>query len=272
MKPSPVQARLLRYSSEHPELCVRLWFATTEWMPTEPGRERERYSRSFAPVEHFGRLTISSCARLGWLRRVPGPADDRLYGSDTNVSYFVLSDDGAKALAKLQPVDFEQKPRPSVAGEAGRVKRALGNRHARPEWVFLTEAPVFVAHHGVGGPVVQHVDALALNCWYTKHFASVGYEVKVSRSDFLNELRHPAKTAASARYCSAFYFAVPSGLVKPTEVPDPYGLVVVGPKGGTRIAKRSTLERPEPTWGLLAFLLRRILDEETTTLGGVVHG
>jgi hypothetical protein len=228
-------------------------------MSSADGRKEDLRRHSFGPLERFARATISSCARVGWLRKIDGPADDKSsYFDSENTSYLTLSDAGAHALSRLQPADFENKPQPSVAGEAARILRALGARHERPEWVFLTEAPML----GGNGPV--HLDALAINCFWSKGFVTVGYEVKVSRSDFLGELKRPKKTAASARMCSAFYFAVPNGLVKPEEVPAPYGLVNVYESGHVRIAKRSTLDRPAPTWGVLAFLLRRIVDEETS--------
>jgi len=261
VKPSPVQARLLWYFAEHPDLCMCLWFSSTEWMPAETGHKGEIHRRSFGPNERFLRATISSCARVGWLQRIEGPADNRSpYFDPEHTSYLALAEAGKQALAHLQPSDFENKPQPSVAGEAGRILRALGAKHERPEWVFLTEAPVLSDN----GPV--HVDALAINCFWSKDFVTVGYEVKVSRSDFLGELKKPEKTAASARICSSFYFAVPKGMVKPEEIPAPYGLVNVSERGYARIAKRSVLERPAPTWGQLAFLLRRIVDEETTIM------
>lgn len=46
----------------------------------------------------------------------------------------------------------------------------------------------------------------------------VGYEIKVSRSDFRRELLEPRKRAAAIELCHEFYFAVPQGLLKPAEL------------------------------------------------------
>jgi len=217
------------------------------------------YERSFGPDHRFGHDTIAACARLGWLEPIKVEGDG-FYSAGSDTRYLVLSVDGTAALGRLTDVDFEvQTNKPSVAGEAARVLRALAARHPWPEWIFLPEAPVYVGRP----PGVVHVDALALSCWFTKGYPLVGYEVKVSRSDFKTELRKPEKTALSASMCSAFYFAAPHGLLRPEEIPAPYGLVVVFDSGRSRIVKRCKLERPEPTWGFVATLARRIVGQET---------
>jgi hypothetical protein len=239
---------------------MRMWWSQGTWMRAETGHKDEIFSHSFGPDERFLKATFASCVRIGWLQRIDGPADDRdRYHDPEHTSYLALSDVGKRAIEGLVPADFENMPQPSVRGEAARILRALGARHERPEWVFMTEAPMYVPGRGA-----IHLDGLAMNCWRTKGFVTIGYEVKVSRSDFRGELKKPEKTAASAALCSAFYFAAPFGLIKPSEVPDPYGLVIVFESGKSRIAKGSKLERPAPTWGTLAFLMRRIFDEETT--------
>lgn len=60
------------------------------------------------------------------------------------------------------------------------------------------------------------IDMLAINAW--KDADVVGYEVKVSRSDYRAEVRQPTKRAAAVAMCTEFYFAVPAGLLKPGEI------------------------------------------------------
>lgn len=61
-----------------------------------------------------------------------------------------------------------------------------------------------------------NVDLLAFNAW--RQADVVGYEVKVSRSDYRQELLAPAKREAAVAMCTEFYFAVPAGLLKPDEL------------------------------------------------------
>jgi hypothetical protein len=49
-------------------------------------------------------------------------------------------------------------------------------------------------------------------------FPRVGYEVKVSRGDYRQELRNPHKRAAAVLQTNVFYFAVPAGLLKREEL------------------------------------------------------
>jgi hypothetical protein len=252
VRPSAPQAIFLRALAERPDLIVRRRFGVIDFLDAE-GKLIESGLTVTRP-------TVATCALLGWLGRIEGPRSDRYrYADYGDTTYYTLADVGRRAVAGLPDSAFEvrRSVRPSVRGEAGRVLRALRLRHQPPEWVFIVEAPILTPDAGL-----VHIDALALNCYWSEKYRRVGYEVKVSRGDFLGELKQPEKTRRSATCCSHFFFAVPSGLVKPTEIPDPYGLITVGPKGGARIAKRSKLPDSQPTWGYLATLLRRLVDEQ----------
>lgn len=67
------------------------------------------------------------------------------------------------------------------------------------------------------------IDLLAIAAWTqpkparTAH-ERIGYEVKVSRSDYRRELLNPYKRRAQVAFCHEFYFAVPEGLLRPQEL------------------------------------------------------
>lgn len=61
----------------------------------------------------------------------------------------------------------------------------------------------------------QNIDLLALDAWRPGEV--IGYEVKVSRSDYRSELLDPTKRQAAVAMCTRFYFAVPAGLLTPEE-------------------------------------------------------
>lgn len=67
-----------------------------------------------------------------------------------------------------------------------------------------------------------NIDLLAVSAWSSVRpyppNARIGYEIKVSRSDYRRELARPAKRAIGVRFCHEFYFAVPRGLLKPEEI------------------------------------------------------
>lgn len=65
-------------------------------------------------------------------------------------------------------------------------------------------------------------DAISIDTWSSGHYALHGYEVKVSRSDFLRELRDPGKHATWARHCERWWIVVPDAQMA-REVTDTFG-------------------------------------------------
>lgn len=71
-------------------------------------------------------------------------------------------------------------------------------------------------------------DAVAVSLWPSRGFSIHCYEVKCSRSDWLRELKEPAKAEAAARHCDRFSIvAADSTIVRNGELPPTWGLLVV---------------------------------------------
>lgn len=71
-------------------------------------------------------------------------------------------------------------------------------------------------------------DAVAVSLWPSRGFSIHCYEVKCSRSDWLRELKEPAKAEAAARHCDRFSIvAADSTVVRNGELPPTWGLLVV---------------------------------------------
>ncbi len=87
------------------------------------------------------------------------------------------------------------------------------------------------------------IDALAIRISWTNS-AIIGYEVKVSRSDFLRD----EKWRSYLPMCNQLYFAVAPGIVDKSEIPDCCGLVQMTSTGGLRTIKKAPFrEIEEPT-------------------------
>jgi hypothetical protein len=202
-------------------------------------------------TKHILEVTFHSCKRLGWIERCAAPDDvQSYYREDGETSYFAkISAEGQRAIEGLPDEAFVSVKKPSSRGITARILRALTARHQQPEWVFFAE---------VGG-----IDAIAVNCFHSEKYRWVGYEVKANRGDFLREIKKNGhKTARNAATCNEFYFVVPSGMVAKEEVPDPYGLMNVGSKGGCRIAKRALFVDRTPERWMIAALLRAVYRHE----------
>ena len=105
----------------------------------------------------------------------------------------------------------------------GIVERAL--HHSPSEWLFFRELRVGTGRRNSGA---QRVDGFALNTLPHTAMKRVCYEVKISRADFLSELKHPLKRRIGMRYSNEFYFVTPAAMVNAAEVPSDCGLVEAG--------------------------------------------
>lgn len=72
------------------------------------------------------------------------------------------------------------------------------------------------------------VDFVSIDCWPSGGIELHGHEVKVSRSDWLHELKQPEKAEAFKRYMDRWWLVVPDAkIVKPGELPQDWGLLVL---------------------------------------------
>jgi hypothetical protein len=103
------------------------------------------------------------------------------------------------------------------------VERAL---HASPvEWLFFRELRVGTGRQNGNA---QRLDAFALNTLPHTAMKRICYEVKISRADFLSELKRPLKRRIGMRYSNEFYFVTPVALVSTAEIPAECGLIEAG--------------------------------------------
>jgi hypothetical protein len=106
--------------------------------------------------------------------------------------------------------------------QAGGLLRMIQARHQGPEWAVLDEL-----HDGTGGSSTRRFDAVAFNCWPSRGFIRLGFEIKVSRADFSKELAAHEKRAALERHCHEVYFVVGPKVCEAREIPEPWGLLEV---------------------------------------------
>lgn len=71
-------------------------------------------------------------------------------------------------------------------------------------------------------------DFLSVALWPSLDFTVRGFEIKVSRGDWLRELKQPTKAADGMARCDFWYLAAPPGILKPGELPDSWGYIELG--------------------------------------------
>lgn len=110
----------------------------------------------------------------------------------------------------------------------------IADRWTRAEHVRSTQR--------VGWVSLSIADFVAIDK-YSSSQAIHGHEVKVSRADWLTELRDPTKAERIKRYCNFWWLVVPdASIVKPEELPPDWGLMV---RAGTKL--RTKVKAPALT-------------------------
>lgn len=130
------------------------------------------------------------------------------------------------------------------------IKKALAKRHESREF-FITECK-----NGPTNKGMLQFDGLAIyKSW--AHPNIVGYEIKVSRSDFQRD----NKFFRYMPYCHELYFVVPTKLIDRMELPNDIGLIYYNPKTQGLITKKKAIHRDiEINSNMLLYIIMNRLD------------
>ena len=109
----------------------------------------------------------------------------------------------------------------------------------------------------------KRVDAWALNCYPSSNHLKVAYEIKVYRSDFLNEMKNPKKRQEGLNLSNQFYFVAPTKIIKLPEVPVECGYIEITDKNKFKVIKEAPVRLcKDPTWLFTSSLARRTAKNE----------
>ncbi len=97
---------------------------------------------------------------------------------------------------------------------------------------------------GTGGFQGRWIDVAVFQMWQTKGLSRSAFEVKVSRSDFLNELNQPEKHRWCREYFHYFWFVAPKDVVQVEELPAGAGWMY--PRGEKLCVARHAAHNPSP--------------------------
>ena len=98
-------------------------------------------------------------------------------------------------------------------------------------------------------------------------YEHVAVEIKVSRGDFLRDIKRPLKQRRARLFANKFYFATPRGLLTANDMPPYAGLIEIGQFGESGpVTAMITVPAPQfdsapPTWSFVASLVRRFKRE-----------
>lgn len=133
------------------------------------------------------------------------------------------------------------------------VKAALENKYCAPAFAFFTEVA-----NGTGMNISRYADAVAFSLYPSAGLEMIGFEIKVSRADFLSEMKNPQKSNDIMKYCDRWWLVCPKGLVDKNEIPRTWGLLELTDGGKFHKKKEAPLlEAVDLDRNIVAALLRR---------------
>ena len=155
-----------------------------------------------------------------------------------------------------------------------RIARLVGANYLPPYWVWLTEVRTKTGWSTTFGDDLdseRYIDGFAFALVKSKNFQRIAYEFKVSRSDWLAELKNPVKKAPAYFLSHQFWYVVLPGVVDyPQDLQvehksnrrkaglDGCGIIVVQPDDSLDILIHATKRHPFPMpETFVASLLRR---------------
>jgi hypothetical protein len=136
------------------------------------------------------------------------------------------------------------------------IHTALAVKYPAPGWAYFEEVS-----NGTGAFHSRTADGIAISLWPSRGYEADGFEIKLSRSDFLNEMKRPQKAEAIFRFVDRWWLVTPKDLVKVEEVPKTWGLIFL--KGEKLfVQKHAPGLKPKP-WSraFVASLMRDIHEQ-----------
>lgn len=139
-----------------------------------------------------------------------------------------------------------------------RLRGLLRDRYPPPEWVMAFEVQ---AERDEGG--LRFADAVAFDTRKGAGMAVHGFELKISRADWLNEVKDPAKALPARSLCDYWWVVAGGpGIIERGELPPGVGLLVAE-EAGFNVSVHAKRPRLGPrAFGLdralVAAMLRRL--------------
>lgn len=223
---TPAAARILKALIAHPGLAVVWNGRGAQWRGSAwPTVKRQLGAPRMA--------TIRRMVAEGWL--------ENLGGSDIDWTW---SEAGRLALE-----EFGELPVPAIRMTAQDMITALQKQYAHTH-IIATEVTVIYDQQ-------RRIDAMAVPI--LSGAASIGFEVKVDRSDFLSELQDPRKREAAMEIVQYFYFVAPPFVIGLSEVPPECGLIRWDGMNLTIDQEAPWLGKNPPSWELVAAITKRLV-------------
>lgn len=144
---------------------------------------------------------------------------------------------------------------------ADEIKAILAKRHSSLlRWICVTELPTTTSVYSA----LRIIDVFAMALIQSlNNYERIAYEIKISRADWLSELRNPRKRAAAMSLSNRFFFVLVHGIYKKGDLPkDDCGILEITSGKQIKLIRRAKRRKVKPMpLGFIAALARRIKQE-----------
>lgn len=146
-----------------------------------------------------------------------------------------------------------------LAGGRGAVAKATSNDlklALRTKFGGKGYQVFFEVGNDTGTRATRHADAVSIGIWPSTGHAIHGFEIKISRGDWLRELADPSKSQEIFRFCHRWSLVTPAGLVAADELPPGWGHYAFKDGRLREAVMPKRMEPQPPTAGFMAALVR----------------
>jgi hypothetical protein len=140
------------------------------------------------------------------------------------------------------------------------ITNVLRRKYSGNEWTFLSQV-----RNATGFSVreIRTADAMVFGNYPSRGLTIQGFEIKVSRQDWIKEKENPLKAEPIAQYCDQWWIVAPTGIVRLEELPAGWGLQEVeGEK--IKVSRAAPILAPkDPPRSFWMSVMRSFAQEET---------
>jgi hypothetical protein len=133
------------------------------------------------------------------------------------------------------------------------IRHLIAKKYCEPEYATLFEVR---NQTGFNRSEVRYADAISMSLWPSRGLHLNGFEIKMSRQDWIKELKNPAKAEEISAFCHFWWVVAPKDMIAVHELPQTWGLIEATEKG-LKIKKQAPEQKASQiTLTFLASLLR----------------
>jgi hypothetical protein len=245
--PSKAQARVLRVLRDFMEVDKDIYIHHDTYGRTS----RYEYRGSPKHRKRIRPATVDALMYEGWV--------SEWKGDNSWEQGYQINESGIEVIKDWEDKDYEGLGNENADMSAADILSALKS-HYSIEKDFNDRSKYFLVTELSNVDATRRIDLFLFQRWMRAgNNLRITFEIKVVRSDFINEMKKPDKREFGLSISNLFYFVTPEGLIDRGELPVEAGLIEVTESGDVDIVIEAPMrDSVPPTWGLISRMLKDV--------------